>query len=92
MAFRRADYNPGAASLELARLLELAEVPDSGSLRKLMLEMDSSRSGRLGEDDFLRMFKRLSNNQLRRRLRRTGNAQFDFPAGLAARGVRPPAP
>ncbi|MDX1419977.1 MAG: BLUF domain-containing protein [Rubricoccaceae bacterium] len=32
MAFRRADYNPGAASLELARLLELAEVPDSGSL------------------------------------------------------------
>lgn len=32
MAFRRADYNPGAASLELARLLELAEVPDGGTL------------------------------------------------------------
>jgi hypothetical protein len=29
MAFRRADYNPGAATLELARLLELADVPDS---------------------------------------------------------------
>src|SRR5690606_41164378 len=32
MAFRRADYNPGAASLELARLLELAEVPGRGTL------------------------------------------------------------
>jgi hypothetical protein len=29
MAFRRADYNPGAATLELARLLELADVPGS---------------------------------------------------------------
>jgi hypothetical protein len=27
MAFRRADYNPGAATLELARLLELADMP-----------------------------------------------------------------